>query len=434
MTHRITKCRICGNEKLSVILDLGEQTLSGIFPDKPELEHKSPLGLLKCEKYVIDDIEFSCGHIQMEYTFTPEVMYGEDYGYRSGLNKSMVKHLNGRVDEIISRISKNPKVSLNEGDVVLDIAGNDGTTLGFYPKNLRKINIDPTSEKFKEYQPEGVEIVPDFFSANAYLKSFGDYSYDQALDRRFPKEAKKAKVITAFSMFYDLEDPMDFLRNLKYILDENGLVVFEQSYMPLMFDRLAYDTVCHEHLSYYSLKQFDFMFKRVGLKIVDVSFNDCNGGSFVVTATHQESSRWEECTGLINRILQIEKDGKYDEDSTWQQWQEVINHSRTQLQQIIKGKRVAALGASTKGNVVLQYCGLGPEDIEAVGDVNPDKHGCYTPGTWIPITDEDTVLAGDYDYYLVLPWHFKEFFINNPKFKGKTLLFPLPEVHTVTVE
>lgn len=433
MTHRITNCRICGNPNLTKILDLGEQTLSGIFPDKPELEHKSPLGLVKCSKELgPEGIQLSCEHVQMEYTFTPEVMYGDDYGYRSGLNKSMVNHLKGRVDEITQRFENNPRVSLEDGDVVLDIAGNDGTTLGFYPDNLRKINIDPTSKKFEKYQPEGVESVADFFGADAYLKVFGDHSYDQS--RMFPIDAKQAKVVTAFSMFYDLEDPMQFLRELVYILDKDGLVVFEQSYMPLMFDRLAYDTVCHEHLSYYSLKQFDFMFKRVGLKIVDVSFNDCNGGSFVVTAAHQSSNRWDECTELIDRILQIEKDGKYDEDSTWHQWSEIINHSRTQLQQIIKGKKVAALGASTKGNVVLQYCGLGPDDIEVVGDVNPDKDGCYTPGTWIPITDEDTVLAGDYDYYLVLPWHFKEFFINNPKFKGKTLLFPLPEVHTVTVE
>jgi hypothetical protein len=438
MTHRIEECRVCGNNNLSVILDLGEQTLSGIFPDKPELEHKSPLRLVKCNTTHIDDIYGSkgCGHVQMEYTFTPEVMYGDDYGYRSGLNKSMVKHLNGRVDEILKRFEKNPKVSLEEGDVVLDIAGNDGTTLGFYPKNLRKINIDPTSKKFKKYQPEGVETVPEFFSSNAYSMQFGvedkvGIDWDS---EGVEGQVKKAKVITAFSMFYDLEDPNTFLMDVKKCLDPDGIVVFEQSYMPLMFDRLAYDTVCHEHLSYYAMKQFKLMFDQWRMKVIDVSFNDCNGGSFVVTATHDTSLAWTANDKLVNKILEIEKSNNYDQMSTWKQWEEVINHSRTQLQQIIKGKKVAALGASTKGNVLLQYCGLGPEDIEIVGDVNPDKHGCYTPGTWIPITDEDTVLAGDYDYYLVLPWHFKEFFINNPKFKGKTLLFPLPEVHTVTVE
>ena len=428
MSHKeITVCRVCGLPNKSTILDLGTQTLSGMFPDKPELEYSSPLTLVKCDNP-------KCGHVQLQHTFTPEVMYGKDYGYRSGLNKSMVKHLEGRVNEILKRFENNPKVNLEEGDVVLDIAGNDGTTLGFYPNNLRKINIDPTAEKFKDYQPQGVEIVPEFFSGQAYVSKFGDGDISYNIGGKLDPSVKKAKAITAFSMFYDLEIPFEFLFNLKDILDENGIVVFEQSYMPLMFDRLAYDTICHEHLSYFALKQFKLLFEGARLKIIDVSFNDCNGGSFVVTGCHDYSKAWSANDELVNRILEIEKDGKYDEMNTWQQWQEVINHSRTQLQQIIKGKRVAALGASTKGNVVLQYCGLGPEDIEAVGDVNPDKHGCYTPGTWIPITDEDTVLAGDYDYYLVLPWHFKEFFINNPKFKGKTLLFPLPEVHTVTVE
>jgi NDP-4-keto-2,6-dideoxyhexose 3-C-methyltransferase len=421
MTHRITKCRICGNENLSVVLDLGEQTLSGIFPDKPELEHKSPLRLLKCDEKHTDVGTFSCGHIQMEYTFTPEIMYGEDYGYRSGLNKSMVAHLKGRVDEIIKRFEGQPKVSLEEGDIVVDIAGNDGTTLGFYPSNLRRINIDPTSEKFKEYQPEGVEHLAAFFSGASYQEAVGD-------------PPTQAKVITAFSVFYDVEDPREFLRDVKSNLDPEGLAVFEQSYMPAMFKALSYDTVCHEHLSYYALRQFQYMFKDVGFKIVDVSFNKCNGGSFVVTAAHEESVWWEEDSEKVKKIQDEEFLGQYHTLPVWEKWTEMIEESRDKLKKRIKGKKVAALGASTKGNVLLQYCGLGPEDIEVVGDVNPDKKGCYTPGTWIPITDEDTVLAGDYDYYLVLPWHFKDFFVKNEKFKGKTLLFPLPKVHAVTVK
>ena len=168
--------------------------------------------------------------------------------------------------------------------------------------------------------------------------------------------------------------------------------------------------------------------------MVDVSFNGCNGGSLVTTLAEKTSEAWDENTKGIEKILKKEARGKYEKDCTWENWVQSIEQSKDNLKEIIAGKKVAGLGASTKGNVLLQYCGLGPDDIEVIGDVNPDKHGCYTPGTWIPITDEDTVLAGDYDYYLVLPWHFKEFFINNPKFKGKTLLFPLPEVHTVTVE
>lgn len=418
--HTIKKCRICGNENLELILDLGEQTLSGIFPDKPELEHKSPLKLVKCSE-THSAGGSSCGHVQMESTFSPEIMYGDDYGYRSGLNKWMVNHLFSRVALVESMFKDNPGVSLNSGDIVVDIAGNDGTTLGFYPKDLKKYNVDPTANKFAKYQPEEVNVISDFFS-------------ESVLKEKFDSPDDRAKIITAFSVFYDLEDPVQFLKDIKACLDKDGLLVLEQSYMPLMFKQMSYDTCCHEHLSYFALRQILFMFEIVGFKLVDLSFNMANGGSFVVTATHTESKVWKENIGQIEKQKIYETDGEFDSLDTWKKWEEDIKKTKTDLLNTIKGKRVAALGASTKGNVLLQYCGLDSEDILVVGDVNPDKHGCFTPGTWIPITDEDTVLAGDYDYLLVLPWHFKDFFVNNEKFKGKTLLFPLPYVHTVTVK
>jgi len=424
MTHRIKECRICGNKNFKTILDLGEQTLSGIFPDVPSLEHSSQLNLVQCDGEHSDPMKIPCGHIQLEETFSPEVMYGKDYGYRSGLNKSMVAHLKGRVEEIIGRFEENEMVSLEEDDFVLDIAGNDGTTLGFYPSSLTRVNIDPTSEKFKKYQPEGVLNIADFYSSDVLHQYFVNNDL----------ECKPFKVITAFSMFYDLESPREFLMDVENILDQEGLIVFEQSYMPLMFKRMSFDTICHEHLSYFALKQFNFMFKQIGLKFVDISFNDCNGGSFVVTAARDDSMFWEENTTLLNELLSKEEEEGYHLEETWKGWESSIKKLRSSLKKKIAGKKVAGLGASTKGNVLLQYYGLGPEDIEVIGDVNPDKHGCYAPGSWIPIVSEEEVLAGDYDYYLVLPWHFKEFFINNPKFKGKTLLFPLPKVHTVTVE
>jgi hypothetical protein len=348
-------------------------------------------------------------------------MYGDDYGYRSGLNKWMVNHLYSRVVLVESMFKDNPGVSLNSGDIVVDIAGNDGTTLGFYPKDLKKYNVDPTANKFAKYQPEEVNVISDFFS-------------ESVLKEKFDSPDDRAKIITAFSVFYDLEDPVQFLKDIKACLDKDGLLVLEQSYMPLMFKQMSYDTCCHEHLSYFALRQILFMFEIVGFKLVDLSFNMANGGSFVVTATHTESKVWKENIGQIEKQKIYETDGEFDSLDTWKKWEEDIKKTKTDLLNTIKGKRVAALGASTKGNVLLQYCGLDSEDILVVGDVNPDKHGCFTPGTWIPITDEDTVLAGDYDYLLVLPWHFKDFFVNNEKFKGKTLLFPLPYVHTVTVK
>jgi hypothetical protein len=281
MTTKITKCRYCGNENLSTIVDLGEQHLSGIFPDKPELEHKSPLRLVKCSDPHNRDQTFACGLIQMEHTFDPDVMYGDDYGYRSGLNKSMVAHLKGRVDEIIQRFADNKSVdSLKSGDIVVDIAGNDGTTLGFYPSDFVRVNIDPTANKFAEYQPEGVVVIPEFFDAFVFNQVI---NYDQEM------EFQRAKVVTAFSMLYDVPELFSFVNSVKSILDQDGLIVFEQSYMPSMFKALSYDTICHEHLSYFSLTFLKKVFDQSSLKIVDISFNDCNGGSFVITLSDKTS-------------------------------------------------------------------------------------------------------------------------------------------------
>lgn len=412
MEKTITKCRICGNENLDEILDLGVQYLSGIFPKTKEMSEKAPLVLVKCsENHSSGDV--SCGHIQLKHTYSGDVMYGENYGYRSGLNNSMIKHLKENVEKI-QKI-----VKLEDNDIVLDIAGNDGTLLGLYPDNVRKINIDPTSEKFSKFSPQGVEWVSEFFSKDAFIKKVGT--------------EKKAKVVTAFSMFYDLENPVQFISEVKDILSEDGILVLEQSYMPRMHYRNSYDTVCHEHLSYYGLRQLKYILYKVGIKIVDYEWNDCNGGSILVFCAHQ-NSKFDSCDEMLNRHIFDEIDFRYYTNEKWDEFRRNIEKSKSKLLEIISNKKVAALGASTKGNVLLQYCGIDSDQIKAVGDVNPDKHGCFTPGSWIPIVDEDVVLNDDYDLYVVLPWHFRDFFVNNSKFKGKTLVFPLPEPEIVVVE
>jgi len=238
-------------------------------------------------------------------------------------------------------------------------------------------------------------------------------------------------------MLYDLEQPLAFANDIIQILEPiEGIWVFEQSYMPLMLDRLAFDTVCHEHLEYYGLKQIVWMLKRVGMKVVDVELNDVNGGSFSVVAASHASKRKVE-TDKIEALLLEEKVRSLDEVQPYLHFDQQTNKICSELIQFVKtakseGKKVAALGASTKGNVLLQYCGFTDQDIEVVGEVNPDKFGAYTPGTGIPIVDEKAVLASSYDYLIVLPWHFKDFFIHNKAFIGQNLLFPLPRIEVIT--
>ncbi len=254
------------------------------------------------------------------------------------------------------------------------------------------------------------------------------------IDIRF--HGQKAKVITSFSMFYDLEDPMGFMQQVYNVLADDGVWVFEQSYMPTMLETNSYDTVFHEHLEFYALKQIKWMADRVGFKIIDVEFNDINGGSFsiMVTKSHGDLS----VEPLVQNILDDENLKGMNTLVPYQEFSTRVTQTRRDLLAFLKtakdeGKSVAVLGASTKGNVLLQYCGITTEHVEVVGEVNPEKFGCYTPCTWIPIVPESELLTKKTDYMIVLPWHFREFFIANKKLSGMNLVFPLPNLEVVKI-
>jgi len=410
MYKKVEKCRICGNTHLECVLDLGEQMLTGIFPQKKYAEVTAgPLRLVKC----IGENEV-CGLLQLEHSYDLGEMYGDNYGYRSSLNASMVTHLNDKVKRITDR------VSLQQGDLVIDIGSNDGTTLQAYPSSgLILVGVDPTGTKFHDYYPAHIQLIPDFFSSALVKERFAE---------------KKAKVVTSFSMFYDLEDPIYFMRQVYDVLADDGIWVFEQSYMPTMLTTNSYDTVCHEHLEFYALRQIKWMTDSVGFKILDVEFNDVNGGSFSITVAK----------GLGNSTLSLEVQYILDQEqrdgldtlAPYQAFAARASDSKHALLKFVNearaaGKTVAALGASTKGNVLLQYCGITEEQVAYVGEVNTEKYGCFTPGTWLPIVPESSIVQNEPDYLIVLPWHFKKFFMVKNKWKHAKLVFPLPSLEIV---
>ncbi len=403
MPSAINACRICGNVNLEPVLDLGVQSLTGVFPRKTETKvTEGPLRLVKCFG------EDACGLLQLEHSYDAEDMYGDNYGYRSGLNTTMVSHLAGTISRFLE---SHP---LREGSLVIDIGSNDSTTLqAFQGRNLRLIGIDPSGSKFKQFYPKGIELIPDFFSEKAF---------------RAKVPQGEAALVTSFAMFYDLEDPLTFMKDLHSVLEEGGLWLFEQSYMPTMLAKSSYDTVCHEHIEYYAMKQIVWMADRVGFSIVDFEFNDINGGSFSVLAKKTRSTSH---SPKIYALLEAERRQGLDTLSPYVEFENRVLALRTELISFLQkaresGKTVCALGASTKGNVILQYCGLDTHLITEIGEVNEEKVGAYTPGSLIPIISEREVLAKQYDYHLVLPWHFFEFFQDAKAFKGRTLLFPLP--------
>lgn len=412
MYKKIEKCRICGNTHLECVLDLGEQMLTGVFPkDKNAKVTTGPLRLVKC----LGGSD-ACGLLQMEHSYDLGEMYGENYGYRSGLNASMVAHLNSKVERILKM------VELKAGDLVIDIGSNDSTTLQAYPTSGPVlVGVDPTGIKFHNYYPKHIQLIPDFFSS-------------KLVKEKFPE--KKAKVVTSFSMFYDLEDPMGFMQQVYDVLADDGIWVFEQSYMPTMLDTNSYDTVCHEHLEFYALRQIKWMADKVGFKILDVEFNDINGGSFSVTVAKANGDL--SVLPSVQKILNDEVTKGLDTLVPYMDFAERVVKTRADLLNFIKtahsnNKTVSVLGASTKGNVLLQYCNLTTKEVDYVGEVNSEKFGCFTPGTWVPIVSESELLEKKPDYLIVLPWHFRKFFISNNKLTGMTLVFPLPNLEVVEV-
>lgn len=391
-------------------LDLGDVALSGVFPDSREKNPPLfPLTVLRCQ---------SCGVGQLEKSPPLSEMYGENYGYRSGLNASMVSHLK-KTARLLEKILGS---SLNESDVVLDIGSNDGTLLSALDFPGTKVGIDPTISKFKSYYADSDVTVSDFFSAENYWRA----------------SQKPAKLITSIAMFYDLPEPQIFCKDVAEVLDKDGIWHIEFSYTPWVLDNVAYDTVCHEHLLYLNVTQVKLILDRVGLKIIRVTLNRTNGGSVALTVAHLNSRFTEDVEGL-SFFLQKERDVKRYGPEGWSRFAREITRRQTVLKELLEdlsssGKRVAALGASTKGNILLQTSGIGPELLESVGEVNEYKIGRFLPGSLIPIVAEEELILSRPDFLLLLPWHFREGFeerLGDAVARGSRLIVPLPQVEII---
>jgi len=416
MYTKINKCRICGNKDLASILNLGNQYLTGVFP-KTRLHSltSGPLELVKClEK----NNSQNCGLVQLGHSYRHTEMYGDNYGYRSGLNQSMVEHLNKKAKTIESL------AKLHKGDLVIDIGSNDGTLLKSYiTDGLLLAGVDPSGAKFKEYYPGNITLVADYFSAECVKANFN---------------GRKAKAVTSIAMFYDLESPLDFALQVKEVLDDEGIWLFEQSYLPAMLEMNSYDTVCHEHLEYYGLKQIKWITDNAGFKIIGIEFNNVNGGSFSV-AVAKEKSHYRQNAQVVQSALENEMSIGLHTLVPFERFRARVAEHREKLLSSIREfkiakKKIFGYGASTKGNVILQYCGITEDDIPYIAEVNPDKFGCFTPGSGIPIISEEETRQMRPDCFMVLPWHFRDNIIKREKSYlagGGRLLFPLPILELV---
>ena len=415
LTHRKT-CRACGSSALTPVINLGEQYLQGSFvkPGKAEPPtRRIPTSLVRCDPM---RHERACGLLQMEYTVPPEVLYSA-YWYRSGTNETMRSHLRG-IAERASALADRPAAR------VLDIGCNDGTLLRAYPPGFVRFGIDP-SDVAAEVGGE-ITVVQDLFPSAELVERAGNEPFD---------------IVTAIAMFYDLEDPVAFSRAIKAVLAPEGVWIFEMSYMPMMLEMTSYDTICHEHLEYYSLATVEHILRQSGLKVFLAELNSINGGSLRCFATHQENFRFRrpEFQQTIASLRQREFDMALDTDRPYKNFQDRINVHRETLNALLRklkreGKRIHIYGASTKGNTILQWCGIDHRLVDFAAERNPDKYGALTLGTEIPIISEEESRAMNPDYYLVLPWHFRDEFLQREQAmlrRGTGMIFPLPNVEVV---
>jgi SAM-dependent methyltransferase len=415
LIHRKT-CRVCGSTALTKVIDLGEQFLQGSFV-KPGKEmppmRKIPMSLLRCDSA---KDEHACGLLQMEHTVPPEILYSA-YWYRSGTNNTMRQHLRGIVEDAVAIFNK-PDAR------VLDIGCNDGTLLNYYPDDFQKYGVDP-SDIAQEIKGN-IMVVQDIFPS------------DELKGRL---ERKQLNIITSIAMFYDLEDPIAFTKEIKKVLSPDGIWIFEMSYMPTMLKMTSYDTICHEHLEYYSLAVIEYILKQAGLKIFNVTLNAINGGSIRCYATHANNFLYkkDEFVHNIKALHQEEFDMELDTNKPYKNFQDRVNVQKEELISLLKrlkkeGKRIHIYGASTKGNTILQWCGIDNRIIDVAAERNPDKYGARTLGTDIPIVSEAESRALNPDYYLVLPWHFKGEFIERERetlSRGIGFIFPLPTIEII---
>ncbi len=406
---KLSKCRISQSENLVSVLNLGEQYLTGVFPsNKDDKITKGPLELVWCPDSSL---------VQLNHSFSAEEMYGENYGYRSGLNQSMVSHLMSKVRYLQGL------VDVSNNDIVLDIGSNDATLLKSYSVECKKIGIDPTGEKFASYYTKDIDLVSDFFTEKNYKNIFD----------------KPAKIITSIAMFYDLDDPIKFAQDINSILDEGGIWHFEQSYLPSMLRMNSYDTICHEHLEYYSLTSVKKILDSADLKIVDVTMNNVNGGSFAVTAAKKGNLSLNVNSPVIEWLFEQESNMGINTIKPYEEFSNRVFRHRDDLISLITklradNKTIIGYGASTKGNVTLQFCNFTSNEIQAIAEVNEDKFGCFTPGTNIPIISEDEAKQMKPDYYLLLPWHFREGILRREKNfldDGGKFIIPFPEIEII---
>ena len=404
-------CRNCNSNKFLKISKIGKQPISSLFLKTKKKIKNYSLDLYRCKL---------CNLVQLSKIPNLKDMYGPDYGYKTSVSNLMINHLKKKFIKL-----KKYNIYKKKSNI-LDIGSNDGTFLNFfskYKKNFNLYGIDPSASAFLKNYKKGIKIIVDFFNKTSVKKYF-------------KRKNIKFSLIASYAMFYDVEEPNEFCNDVSNILEKDGIWALEFSYFPLLLKNLTYDQICHEHCIYYSLTTFNNIIKKNNLRIIDFTLNEINGGSIEVICSKKDSKFKSNSKKIKNLLIEEKKINQCD----FNRFNLRVENSKKNLQLFLgkqKKRDVVGYGASTKGNVILNYCGVTNKNISYICDANPSKNGKFTPGSHIRIISKKRMRQLKPKYLLVLIWSFrKEVIKQEERFikKGGKLVFHLPVFHIVDKE
>ena len=408
---KLEGCRICKNKKLKKILDLGEMPLANAFLDKNQLSQKEisyPLRVVWCK---------SCGLLQIDEIVPPEILF-KNYIYVSGTSEALRKHFEGLATEVVTNFK------LNNESLVIDIGSNDGTLLKEFKKHyLEVIGVEPAVNISKMAQENGIKTINNFFSVD--------------IAKKILKDNGKADTITATNVVAHTNDLDDLLKGVSYLLKDDGVFVIEVPYLVDLLESGEFDTIYHEHLSYFAVRPLKKFFEEHDFKIINVERVKIHGGTIRIFIT-KKKSRYN-INKNVNQLVSLEIKKGLNKETAYRKFAERIEKLKEDLVTLLQklkseNKKVIGYGAAAKGNTLLNYYNIRPELIEFIADLSPMKQNKFTPGTHIPVYSPEKIYESKTDYMLIIAWNFTDEILKQQlKFKemGGKFIIPVPEIKIV---
>lgn len=404
-------CIVCAASRVEPFLDLGETALANKFLTVDELSAPEPTFAL------VVGFCHGCGHVQLTEHVPPAAMF-EDYLYVSSASDTLKDHLWDLSDVVADRLS------FAHDDLVIDVGANDGTLLnGFRRHDVRTLAVDPAKNLAELYGEPGIERYTGFFDSRSAVE----------IRERFGPAA----AVTATNTFPHIPNLADFVQGLDTVLAPGGAFVIEAHYVMDMLDQLAFDTVYHEHVSYWALGPMIRLFARHGMRVVDVERLPLHHGQLRAFVQREDEG---EVAASVEELLELERAHGIDRIDTYRSFAEGVQRLRSELRRTLSelrsaGNRIVGYGAPAKGNTLLGFLGLGPDDLDYIVDRSPLKQGRYTPGTHIPVVATERLLDEQPEYVVLLAWNFADEVLEQQaeyRRRGGRFILPVPEVRVLS--